>query len=111
LEFPRDFVLSEFIETDYNLKNGTVLSHKRNVVSSSLAGGAKHRDLTANHGVFIPISPIIKLLSFVHLPAPSLVSHYNNQERGSLECLTPKRLAPKKRISIHGNFSFAPLLL
>ena len=45
---------------------------KREVVSPSLAGGAKHRDFTVNHGVFITIGPIIKLLSLVHLAAPAL---------------------------------------
>ena len=33
---------------------------KRKVVSPSLAGGAKHRDFTVNHGVFITFSPIIQ---------------------------------------------------
>ena len=29
-------------------------------MSPSLAGGAKHRDFTVNHGVFITFSPIIQ---------------------------------------------------
>ena len=33
---------------------------KRNVVRSSRAGGAKHRDFTVNHGVFLTYGPIIK---------------------------------------------------
>ena len=33
---------------------------KRNVASSSLVWGAKHRDFTANHGVFLIFSPIIQ---------------------------------------------------
>ena len=46
----------------------TKVSHapKRKVVSSSLAGGAKHRDFTVNHGVFLIIGPIIKLSSQTH---------------------------------------------
>ena len=45
---------------------------KREVVSPSLAGGAKHRDFTVNHGVFITIGPIIKLSECFHLAAPAL---------------------------------------
>ena len=33
---------------------------KRNVASSSLVWGAKHRDFTANYGVFSIFSPIIQ---------------------------------------------------
>ena len=33
---------------------------KREVVSPSLAGGAKCRDLAVNHGIFITFCPIIK---------------------------------------------------
>ena len=49
-----------------------IVSPKRKVVSSSLAGGAKCRDFTVNHGVFITIRLSIKLLSLVHLAAPAL---------------------------------------
>ena len=51
-----------------------VASHtpKREVVSPSLAGDAKHRDFTVNHGVFITIGPIIKLSECFHLAAPAL---------------------------------------
>jgi len=46
---------------------------KRNVVRSSRAGGAKHRDFTVNHGVFITICPIIKLSEYFHLAAAALM--------------------------------------
>ena len=35
---------------------------KRNVASSSLVWGAKHRDFTGNHGVFLIFSPIIQFI-------------------------------------------------
>ena len=50
---------------DYRVQEETLqprfeVTPKRKVESPSLAGGAKHRDFTVNHGVFITFSPIIQ---------------------------------------------------
>ena len=42
-------------------------------MQTRLAGGAKHRDFTVNHGVFITICPIIKLSECFHLAAAALM--------------------------------------
>ena len=48
-------------------------ANSRARMKPSLAGGAKHRDFTVNHGVFITIGPIIKLSECFHLAAQALM--------------------------------------